>query len=155
MVLWASGNVKFAEAMYTQQFMDETHFDAVFIQTYNQYAGANFAGFKGFDVGFLTKTFELLSLETRDQMTRVPGGSFYVPESTKIVLGVPDFKDPSVSESEYLTGSCLATAKCSGAGLYDPVDISKDITNGSLGKYNQYGGLMTWILNSDDYQGWT
>ena len=90
--------LKFAEAMYTQQFMDEAHFDAVFIQTYNQYVGANFAGLKGFNVEFLTKTFELLGFETRDQMTGVPAGSFYVPESTKIVLGVPDFKDPSVSK---------------------------------------------------------
>ncbi|AJI75524.1 carbohydrate binding domain protein [Francisella philomiragia subsp. philomiragia ATCC 25015] len=152
---WASGSAKFAEAMYTQDFMRDAHFNAVFIQTYNQYGGANFGGLLGFDVGFLTKTFELLSPQTRDKMPGIPAGSFYVPEDTKIVLGVPDFKDPSVSAAEYKQGSCLATAKCSGAGLYDPVDISKDITNGGLGNYSQYGGLMTWILNSDDYQGWT
>jgi chitinase len=152
---WASGSAKFAEPMYTQKFMDDADFDAVFIQTYNQYGGANFGGLKGFDVGFLTMTFNLLSPETRNQMNGVPANSFYIPEDTKIVLGVPDFKDPAISESQYQTGSCLATAMCSGAGLYDPVDISKDIKDGGLEQHNQYGGLMTWILNSDSYQGWT
>ncbi|WP_407878142.1 glycoside hydrolase family 18 protein, partial [Francisella sciaenopsi] len=152
---WASGSAKFAEAMYTQDFMNEAKFNAVFIQTYNQYGGANFGGLKGFDVGFLSMTFDLLSPETRADMTGLTADSFYVPEGTKIILGVPDFRDPSVSDSEYQQGSCLADAKCSGAGLYDPVDISKDITNGGLGNYSQYGGLMTWILNSDSYQGWT
>lgn len=152
---WASGSAKFAEPMYTQNFVNNAHFDAFFIQTYNQYGGANFSGLKGQDVGFLTKTFELLSPQTRDKMPGVPADAFYVPEETKIVLGVPNFKDPSVSESEYRTGTCLATAKCSGSGLYKPADITKDITNGGLGNYSQYGGVMTWILNSDDYQGWT
>ncbi|WP_179965694.1 glycosyl hydrolase family 18 protein [Allofrancisella inopinata] len=152
---WASGSASFAEAMYTQQFMDDAQFDAVFIQTYNQYGGANFGGKKGYDVGFLSMTFNLLSPETRDKMPGITEDAFYVPKETKIVLGVPDFKDPSVSESEYQVGSCLATAKCSGVGLYNPADITKDITDGNLKQYNQYGGVMTWILNSDSYQNWT
>ncbi|WP_172106422.1 carbohydrate-binding protein [Allofrancisella frigidaquae] len=152
---WASGSAKFAEAMYTQQFMDDAQFDAVFIQTYNQYGGANFGGKKGYDVGFLSMTFNLLSPETRDKMPGITEDAFYVPKETKIVLGVPDYKDPSVTEAAYIQGACLADASCSGVGLYNPADITKDITDGDLEKYNQYGGVMTWILNSDSYQGWT
>jgi chitinase len=152
---FANGNAKFAEPMYTQKFMDDADFDAVFIQTYNQYGGAKFDDLEDIDFGFLTMTFNLLSPETRNQMNGVPANSFYVPEDTKIVLGVPDFKDPAISESQYQTGSCLATAKCSGVGLYSPRDITTDIISGNLLQHNQYGGLMTWILNSDSYQGWT
>ncbi|AIT10091.1 chitinase [Candidatus Francisella endociliophora] len=153
---WDGGNAKFAEPMYTQDFLNDAHFDAIFIQTYNQYGGAAFFGKKGFDVGFLSNVFKLLSEETRPDMEQyLVDNNLYVPEGTKIVLGVPDFKDPSVSEAAYKQGTCLADASCSGAGLYDPKDISTDITNGGLGAYNQYGGVMTWILNSDSYQGWT
>ncbi|WP_234393680.1 glycosyl hydrolase family 18 protein, partial [Allofrancisella guangzhouensis] len=149
------GTAKFAEPMYTQEFMDDAQFDAVFIQTYNQYGGANFGGKKGYDVGFLSMTFNLLSPETRDKMPGITKDAFYVPKETKIVLGVPDYKDPSVTEDAYIHGACLADASCSGVGLYNPADITKDITDGDLEKYNQYGGVMTWILNSDSYQGWT
>lgn len=152
---WASGSAKFAEQMYTQEFMQHANFDAVFIQTYNQYGGANFAGLKGFDTGFLSMTFKLLSPQTRAEMPGVPEGSFSVPLNTKIILGVPNYKAPSVSEQAYRQGQCLADASCSGVGLYNPKDINHDITQGGLKQYSQYGGLMTWILNSDAYQGWS
>ncbi|MGQ4001697.1 glycosyl hydrolase family 18 protein [Francisellaceae bacterium CB299] len=152
---WASGSASFAEPMYTQTFMDNAHLDAVFIQTYNQYGGANFGGKKGYDVGFLTMTFDLLSEQTQDSMPGVPTNAFYVPETTKIILGVPDYKAPYVTEAKYRTGGCLADASCSGVGLYNPTDITTDINSGDLEQHSQYGGLMTWILNSDSYQNWT
>ena len=152
---WASGSAKFAEQMYTQAFMEHADFDAVFIQTYNQYGGANFAGLKGFDTGFLSMTFTLLSPQTRDQVPGITEGAFFVPLDTKIILGVPDYKAPSVTEAAYRQGQCLKDATCSGVGLYNPVDINQDISNGGLKHYSQYGGLMTWILNSDEYQGWS
>ena len=152
---WASGSAKFAEQMYTQAFMEHADFDAVFIQTYNQYGGANFAGLKGFDTGFLSMTFTLLSPQTRDQVPGITEGAFFVPLGTKIILGVPDYKAPSVTEAAYRQGQCLKDATCSGVGLYNPVDINQDISNGGLKHYSQYGGLMTWILNSDEYQGWS
>ncbi|WP_119344142.1 glycosyl hydrolase family 18 protein [Facilibium subflavum] len=151
---WASGSAKFAEAMYTQDFVNKAKFDAFLVQTYNQYGGANFGGLKGYDVGFLTMSFKLLSQETRDQMSGIPANAFVVPKGTKIVLGVPDFKDSSVTNEQYIQGTCLATAMCSGVGLYNPADINKDIATGNLQQYTQYGGLMTWILNSDAYQNW-
>lgn len=151
---WPSGSANFAEPIYTQNFMNQAKLDAVFIQTYNQYGGAQFGGLKGYEVGFLSYTFKLLSPETRDDMPGIPEGSFYVPQDTKIILGVPDFKDPSISDAEYITGACLATAMCSGVGLYKPSDILQDISQGGLQQYSQYGGLMTWLLNSDAYQNW-
>lgn len=153
---WSGGSAKFAEAMYTQKFMDDAHFDAVFIQTYNQYGGAIFFGKKGVDVGFLTDTFNLLSEQTRPDFSRYLGANnMYIPEGTKVVLGVPDYKDPNVTPEQYNQGQCLADASCSGVGLYEPSDIIADIEGGDIKNYSQYGGLMTWILNSDSYQGWT
>jgi chitinase len=152
---WASGSAEFAEPMYTQSFVNKAHFNAFFVQTYNQYGGAQFGGLNGFDKGFLTYSFKLLSQETRDIMKGVPSTSFVVPKETKIVLGVPDFKDPKVTEAQYRQGACLADATCSGAGLYKPSDIISDIHQGNLDSYDQFGGLMTWILNSDAYQNWS
>ena len=159
---WASGSASFAERIYSQKFMNQAHLDAVFIQTYNQYGGAKFAKHQGWDVGFLTYTFNLLSPEMRDDMKGVYSGAFYVPEETKIVLGVPDYKAPYIEDNddennEYHSGACLADASCSGVGLYDPDDINQDILRfqNNLNDYPQYGGVMTWILNSDAYQGWS
>lgn len=150
---WASGDAKFAEPMYTQDFVNQAQFTAFLVQTYNQYGGANFAGLKGTDVGFLSMAFKLLSADTRAIMTGVPATAFKVPASTKIVLGVPNFKDPAVTDSEYKQGVCLKDATCSGVGLYKPADILKDISQ--ITQYPQYGGIMTWIMNSDAYQNWS
>ena len=152
---WASGYAKFAEPFYTQDFMNKIHFDAVFIQTYNQYGGAIFDGKKGQDVGFLSMTFKLLGQEAQKSMPGLSDQNLTIPSNTKIVLGVPNYRGPSVTDAQYKQGLCLADASCSGSGLYHPTDITTDITNGGLGNYEQYGGLMTWIMNSDSYQGWT
>jgi chitinase len=160
---WASGSAQFAEPMYTQDFVNKAKFDAFLIQTYNQYGGAQFGGLKGYNEGFLSMTFGLLSADTRKEIPGITPNAFVVPSGTKIVLGVPDFKDPSITDAQYQQGSCLATAMCSGVGLYKPSDINEDISQGqfndiqfgNLHQYPQYGGLMTWIVNSDAYQGWT
>ncbi|MBK2238792.1 glycoside hydrolase family 18 protein, partial [Francisella philomiragia] len=151
---WASGEAHFAESTYSQNFMDNAHFNAIFVQTYNQYGGANLCGFVGTDTGFLSCAFKLLTEEGQKDMPGI-SGDWHVPAETKLVLGVPDFKDPSVSAQAYKQGTCLADASCSGAGIYDPAEFTKDVTAGSLSSYNQYGGSMTWIMNSDAYQNWS
>ncbi|MBK2277689.1 hypothetical protein IBE39_08515, partial [Francisella philomiragia] len=151
---WASGEAHFAESTYSQNFMDNAHFNAIFVQTYNQYGGANLCGFVGTDTGFLSCAFKLLTEEGQKDMTGI-SGDWHVPAETKLVLGVPDFKDPSVSAQAYKQGTCLADASCSGAGIYDPAEFTKDVTAGNLSSYNQYGGSMTWIMNSDAYQNWS
>lgn len=153
---YPGGNAKFAEKIYTQSFMDKAKLDAVFVQTYNQYGGAKFLGKQGTDVGFLTNVFNLLSEETRPEFEQyLSPSSFYVPADTKIVLGVPNYRGPNVTDAEYNQGQCMRDATCSGVGIYDPVDLTKDINDGKIANNNQYGGVMTWILNSDEYQNWT
>jgi chitinase len=146
-------------AIFSPTFLDNALPDAIFVQAYNQNAGAVFGTYQGSylsankagkwaDVGFLSAAF--------NELTKI-----IVNQKTKIIMGVPSYMNYSYLGKPGVTAQGCMDLKladhkglnCYGIGLTKPTDICTDIrsilNNPQVGNNPKFGGLMTWAINSE------